>query len=312
MSNKETNIAEAAKKPDTLILLEKMFAEVDVILHPIYNTLFYFMYNRTDKDKHYRLLIEVFENSFFIKITDLDWHKVSMDNIEEVTKIHSAINKFNRESRAKVFYKRHDDGYMTLSTIMYCPVFEEIPDFHRYFNIQLETLTDAREYVLSPEKIDNILFWDMHISSQPKSNKDIILEALEKLHCVPEVQIDEETYCSIIFEYQEEYFVIEIWPTFLTVKIDALNDYVCDFDIDMLSAVRDLTNEMKWDFTVPFDYEFNNSSCDDKQYIDVRSFVYLPCVEGKCFKELLRETFRHCFNARNKFRLLWTINYAKW
>ena len=57
------------------------------------------MYNRTDKDKHYRLLIEVFENSFFIKITDLEWHKVSMDNIEEVTKIHSAINKFNREIR---------------------------------------------------------------------------------------------------------------------------------------------------------------------------------------------------------------------
>ena len=80
MSNKETNIAEATKKPDTLILLEKRFAEADVILHPIYNTLFYFMYNRTDKDKHYRLLIEVFENSFFIKITDLEWHKVSMDN----------------------------------------------------------------------------------------------------------------------------------------------------------------------------------------------------------------------------------------
>ena len=74
------------------------------------------MYNRTDKDKHYRLLIEVFENSFFIKITDLEWHKVSMDNIEEVTKIHSAINKYKEIEREKVEYEPVSDILTRLET----------------------------------------------------------------------------------------------------------------------------------------------------------------------------------------------------
>lgn len=311
MSNKETNIAEAAKKPDTLILLEKMFAEKSAALNPVDKSLFAFTYRHVDENKCFRLLIEVYEDSFFIKIIDLNWHKVSMDDIEEVTRIQSAINKFNHESRAKVNYLCQDDGYMTLSTIMFCPVFEEIPDLHGYLVAQLDSLVDAREYVLFPEKLDNLPFWEVTLSSQSKSNKEIVLEALEELHCVPEVQVDEENFCSIISKYQEEYFVINTCPTNLFVKLFGLSEYVCDFNIDMLSAVKELTNDMKWDSRVPFNYEINNSYFDDKQFINVSSFIYLPCVEGKSFAKLLRETFRHCFYVNNYFKRTWALYYEK-
>lgn len=301
MSNKETNIAEAAKKPDTLILLEKMFAEIGAALHHVNNNLYAFTYEQEDVDKCYRLLIEVYEDSPFIEITDFDWHIVCTEDIEEFTRIQSAINEFNRKSRAKVVHNYLDDDSFTLSTTMYCPLFEGLPCIHDYFIMQLDGLIDAREYVLPPEKLKNLPFWILPLSSQPKTNKEVVLEALKELRCVPEIDEDDDSCCSVSFQYQEEDFSILIFHKHLHAKLYGPYSFIFDADIDALSFVKDVVNYLNSAYPVSFFYKIEKIKEDGNMDIAVSSFLWLPCVEGKNFTELLRKLLWDCFHAKNEF-----------
>lgn len=126
-----------------------------------------------------------------------------------------------------------------------------------------------------------------------ESNKELILRVLRSLQCDPKIESENDGQCNIEFEYQAERFNISLSESSLFFTLyDAFWYSFENKDIDQLSNVKKIINEINWNTHVNICYNMT-----DDNMVNVHTVVTLLCHEGTVFtfadymSHILREFF---------------------
>lgn len=294
-NKRKKNVTWQSGSLTTSRLLKKMFAGYGWGLEECRKDQCYGLLLETENGEIENIFFDTFNEYSFIRIMVFQWHEVKMADVEEVARIQSAINMFNRTSRAKVFYKVTGD-IMTLSTIMNCRFGEEIPDIGAYLFAQIDTVRDAREFIFPSDEKTNLPWHNIPVPPQSKPIKDIVLDTLKELNCKPDVEPCNDHCDSIAFNFQTEPFDIRVIPTNGFVLLLGPVWYSFDAtDVDKLSVVKSIVNELNWDSRVNVVYWIEDGRCE------VGFRVFMTCVEGIDFTSTLLLTLVNYFHTRNMF-----------
>ncbi len=130
------------------------------------------------------------------------------------------------------------------------------------------------------------------------SNKDIVLDALRKLQCEPDVEEEENGVYSITFEFQAERF---------SIRVDNSNRFVslCDAfwysfessDLDQFSNVKRIINNINWQSQVNVCYTLS----EENNSVNVHTISTVLCCEEGDFTAYLRHLLRECFVVHYEF-----------
>lgn len=142
------NTKKETEKLGARSLLKKLFSDADAHIEELEDGRMSFTYGY-DGDKSEHFLVEADDEHVNIRLIDYCWHEVSRWDIEEVTRIQSQINILNTFARCKVVYHFGDDDKMYLTTLLTCPLYEEISDIETYFTSQLHNMVQTHDYILN-------------------------------------------------------------------------------------------------------------------------------------------------------------------
>mgnify|MGYP003329067700 CR=1 FL=1 len=142
------NTTKNTKRLGARSLLKKIFSDAEAHLEELENGRMGFSYGYGD-GKSENFIVEADDEHVTIRIADYCWHEVSRWDIEEVTRIQSLVNELNGIARCKVVYHFADDDKMYLTTLLTCPLYQEIPDSFSYLTSQLDDMIQTHEYILN-------------------------------------------------------------------------------------------------------------------------------------------------------------------
>lgn len=306
MKKKRTrNITSPSGRLTTSGLLKNLFAELEWALTECTKNKLYHSSLESNDGGFFNIYVDTDDEISFIRLMVFNWREVRMTDIEEVSRVQSAINRFNSISRAKVHY-HIEDNIMQLSTILYCSFCEEIPDIEAYFFAQMETVLDARKFIFPSGEEKKLPWHGIPVSPQAKTNKEIVLDSLKRLNCKPDVELIDGNFYSIIFDYQTALFEIRAIPTNGFVLLLGPIWYSFDaVNVEKLSKVKSIVNELNWDSRVNVEYWIEERRC----YVGFR--VFLTCVDGVDFTLSLILTLTNCFHTRNMFNKMFVESSAR-
>lgn len=302
---KEKYMARQSARLTTSGLLKKMFAEFGWDMEECVKDRCYHMSLKEDNGDILKIFVDTDNDFSFIRIMTFNWRVVKMTDVEEVARVQAAICRFNIISRAKVYYKVEGDN-MHLSTMLHCSFCEEMPDIKYYFLAQMDTVLDAYEFIFPSDGEKDLPWHGIPLYPQAKLSKDIVIGALKELNCKPEVEIGEENFYSIKFDYQTESFEIITRSTGRFVKLLGPCLYSFDVaDIEKLSVVKNIVNDLNWTLPTTLSYGINEDRWE------VSSHAILACIEGIDFTQSLYLMLFGYFHSRNMFHKMLAESSAR-
>ena len=262
--------------------------------------------------KNEHLMAEVSETGNLMCIFDYTWYGVSRWDVEKVTHLQQVISLCNTSSRAKSVYVFDDeDDEMNVTTILVTPLMGGIPNVDGYFAAQLDSILDVHRIILkemgepyeeeeeekkdssedSPGTDDNVEQMEVKTSMEMKGE---IVRALESLNC----QWEESAPEVIRFEDQAESFILQlsedtcyatlIDPSWYSFSID---------DIEQLSMMKDVINDLNWYFSTTASY----SRYDKQKEFHIHTYLQLLVLDSIDLRTYFIETMREFFLTHHRF-----------
>lgn len=150
MSENKKKLLKETKKSGARSLLKNIFKDSNTSFEELEDERIGFS-SMIDAENSEYLIIDANDEHINIRIADYCWHEVSKWDIEEITRIQTAVNVFNSFSRSKIVYHFEDDK-MILSTILICPFCESIPFLEHYLGAQVRELLESHKFILNYDK----------------------------------------------------------------------------------------------------------------------------------------------------------------
>ena len=264
--------------------------------------------------KNEHLMAEVSETGNLMRIFDYTWYGVSRWDVEKVTRLQQVINVCNSSSRAKsVYVFDDDDDEMNVTTILVSPLMGDIPNVDGYFAAQLDSILDVHRIILKEmgdynENEDENGSEDENEGEDENGSEDAekkvvrtsmeqkscIIEALKSLNC----QWEESAPDVITFEYQAESFILHLSEeTCYAMLIDPSWYSFSNDDIEQLSVVKDVTNDLNWYFATTVSY----ARYDKQKEFHIHTYMQLLILDSIDLRSYFIETFREFFLTHHRF-----------
>lgn len=135
--------------------------------------------------------------------------------------------------------------------------------------------------------------------AQPsRTTYDILLDALGKLQCEPEVEEEENGVYSIMFDFQAERFNIRVDKNSRFISLcDAFWYSFENSDLDQFSDVKKVINDINWQSQVNVCY----TKSEENNSVNVHTISTVLCCEEGDFTAYLRHLLMECFVVHNEF-----------
>lgn len=120
-------------------LLADVFKKVGCTPENIDDNVFGIEFDDTD------VIIQVNENQHSLTLYELNWHKVSEDDIDGMLKLTKEMNHINSLGGIKFVLNKYDD-YFHLSSAYTIPFIPEIPELEDYLSSALDKLLTYKDF----------------------------------------------------------------------------------------------------------------------------------------------------------------------
>lgn len=118
------NVGESTE-PETMKLLTETLRKLNLDVELEDNDVIRTRY----QGENYRIIIQ---SKLFIEIQDPFWYKAPLEDIDNLSVIHKAINNCNMFGMCKIVYTHQEDKTINLHTLVQITFIPEIPDIDKY------------------------------------------------------------------------------------------------------------------------------------------------------------------------------------